>query len=240
MKHATDAFVTLTQDPRPRTRARSRGGLVVVLCLMGASGLLIAGCNILGPVGYFIHGPEKTPAVYTLPENKTTVIFIADRKSAIGDRSLRRRASQTAERLLLDNEVVTDLLDSQSIQDAAASDRFSKPRGIVELGEAVGAQVVIYVAVDTFSLSSDGVTYQPTATFRVKVMDVETKERLWPDEPQEWFPMSVTTMERPQSMPSSTTDLLKARQDLADRLGRTIGEMFIKHIKASDSRVGES
>src|SRR5690606_26039719 len=98
----------------------------------------------------------------------------------------------------------------------------------------------VYIAVDSFTLSPDGVTYQPTATFRAKVIDVETKARLWPAEPQEWYPMSVTTMERPQNMPESTTDLLKARQDLAERLGRTVGEMFIKHLKVRDSRVGES
>ncbi len=240
MHEHTDWLVSETRDPRPGPRNPiARLSVGVLGCVVSAL-LTLVGCNIIGPAGYFIAGPEKIPAVYTLPEDKTTVVFIADRKSVIGDRSLRRRASQTAERLLLDNDAVKDLIDSQAIQDAAAADRFSKPRGIAELGEAVGAQVVVYVAMDDFALSPDGVTYQPTATFRVKVVDVETKERLWPDEPQEWFPMSVSTMTRAQNMPENTTELLKARQDLAERVGRAIGEMFIKHLKVRDSRVGET
>ncbi len=47
---------------------------------------------------------------------------------------------------------------------------------ITSLAKAVQAEVVIYISVDSFSLTPDGQTYSPEAHFHVKVIDITKPE----------------------------------------------------------------
>ena len=95
---------------------------------------------------------------------------------------------------MLKNEAVGRLLDSKAATAVVANE----PRGdlmpISEVGRAVNAEVVIYVVPDVFTLSSDGQTFQPTATLRVKVMDAVADSRLWPQEEREGYTLQVSAV----------------------------------------------
>ena len=57
----------------------------------------------------------------------------------------------------------------------------SKKRvSIEELGKSVGADLVLYVEMDMFTLTPDGGVPKPSASARVKVVDVAAKERIFP------------------------------------------------------------
>ena len=51
---------------------------------------------------------------------------------------------------------------------------------IEELGDTVGAEIVLYIEMETFALSVDGAAPKPSASVFVKVVDCKAKERLFP------------------------------------------------------------
>jgi hypothetical protein len=139
--------------------------------------------------------------------------------------------------VILEGKVVKDVIASQSLEAVASRDRFTKPQGIVEVGEAVGAKTVIYATLDTFVLSTDGSTFQPTASMRVKVVDIEKKVRVWPPEPEEWYTLSLTRPPKTKDVPASESERMRAAQEFADRLGIELGNLFVKHEEVRDSKI---
>jgi hypothetical protein len=219
--------------------------LRIKVWMIGAAAMLgvgfAAGCNIVGPMGYLVGGEEKTPALFNLPADRSVIVFIDDRSSRLPTRALRLKSSQAAEAALLEGKAApkSDIISSEAIENYLASERSTKQSGIVEVGTAVGAQIVVYATLDSFTLSPNGSEFAPTATARVKVVDVSAKGRIWPKSPEEWHTLTVTSTVRSPAMPSKQGDRIAAEQELAERLGRAVGRLFTKHVaREGSSRIG--
>lgn len=200
------------------------------LGVAGAAVVASAGCNILGPALYFAHGPEKTPRVHELDPERTTVLFIDDRSNQIPRRVLRVAIGEEAERLMLENEVVVEgkLISSQSALAAASQDKFGEPLPVTEIGRAVKADVVVYAAIDEFTLSPDGQSFVPTVSMRVKVIDTASEERIWPAEGA-GHPVRVRLPIRQGTAPTNIADQMRAEQELAGYAGRALAKLFYTH-----------
>ena len=192
--------------------------------------LVCGGCNIAGPAFYFLHGPDKVPAAFTLDKKASTVVFVDDRTNRIPSRATRELIGTTAEETLLSEGVVLDMVQSRKIQAVVARERFGRPMGIADVGRAVDARVVIYAWVDSFTLSTDGQTFAPAASLRIKVIDVASGQRLFPTgEGDGWFPLSVAIPTQQGTAPSSSSERLQSEQDLARYVGRSLAEVFYEH-----------
>jgi hypothetical protein len=201
----------------------------------------VTGCNIVGPLGYLASGPDKAPAQYELPEQRPTIVFIDDRGSVLPTRTMRRTVAKAAERVMLDSGAVPkgDILSSDAIAGVQVSERFSRPRSIAEVGREVRAEVVVYATIDQFTLSGDGVSYAPVAGARVKVIDAKDDKRLWPESPTEWTPLSVTVPTTQTTLPTRSADRDLVQQQLAERLGVALGQLFVKHAaREANPRIG--
>ncbi len=218
-----------------RTHSFSSRCLATFICAIALCG---AGCNIVAPIGYLIHGPEKVQRLYGLDKSKTTVVFIDDRANNVPRRALRVLIGELAEKTLLKEKVVKDMVSSQSALAAAGNDRSGKPLSIAEIGEAVKAQVVIYATVDAFSITPDGTTVSPTVTMRIRVVDVANDTRLWPDDPSGFVLVTKLTA-KSATMPSGTTARYQLEDDLAKRAGLDLAQLFYKHEHTRGSKVPE-
>lgn len=209
--------------PRQPTRSRLFApALLTLAAVLGA-------CNIVGPAGYFLLGPEKIPAMYELDPDRPTVVFIDDRASKVPARTARTTIGKVAERALLDEKVVKEVISSEGLAAVVSRERFGQPMGIAEIGEAVGAKTVIYATIDEFTISTDGTTFAPRAVLRVKVVDTETKQRLWPREDPGWYAMTVQVPERQGLAPRTAAEIQEAQQLLATRVGTALAKLFYKH-----------
>lgn len=207
---------------------------IAIGCLLIAA----SGCNIVGPAYYFIHGPEKTPAAFTLDPKRSTVVFVDDQNSVLPRRNLRMEIAASATELIQSEKLVEDVIDSRGAIVAATRDRDSEPMSVVGVGRAVKAQVVIYVAVDAFSLSSGGVAYAPSARVRVKVMDAEHDSRIWPS-PESFpdgAPLNINMFEKARGVPQSAAQAAQAENELAKETGVAVAELFFEHEKARPNR----
>lgn len=190
--------------------------------------LACAGCNIVGPAYYLVHGPEKVKKSFTLDKKKSTVVFIDDRANHVPRRALRVIMGEEAEKTLLKERVVQDMITAQSAMTAAGSDRDGKPMSVTEVGESVKAQIVIYATIDAFFLTGDGTTLSPTIDMRVRVIDVASDTRLWPEDPKGKFIRS-RLIARADPMPTDTTGRYKIEDELAKLAGLEIAQLFYDH-----------
>lgn len=187
-----------------------------------------AACNIVIPATYIIEGPPKEPAVFELPE-KRTLVFIDDPKNRMTRVALRAEVADRAERLLFDEGKVTELVScADAIQLARRSDAQGKRSSIESIGRAMNVQQVIYVVIDSFTLSVDGASPRPGATARVKVLDLEDQSRIFPGDDGGHL-VESELREPPQSMYVSTSGRRQIEDQLAMQLATDIAELFYEH-----------
>ncbi len=222
-----------------------------LLCCLSATVacavLCAQGCNIVGPLGYLVGGPEKTDALYELPDDRPAVVFVDDPDSRLPSRVARQRMGKAAERELLDNKCVRNaqIISSDAALAASAMDRFGQRQTIAQIGQRVGAEVVIYVRPETFTLSPDGAQFAPSGSARIKVVDAGNGKRLWPapesaDPAAQWHTVRFDLPTRQGSMPDSPAQIQQAEHQLAEELGRAVARTFFRHeTKTRASRVGE-
>ena len=201
--------------------ARAAASSACIACL----GLMVAGCNIIGPVGYFVHGPEKIKAQYELDKERRTIVFIDDRANRLPRRALRYDIASGAQDKLAQRAGLENMIDARSAILAAGKDRRDDPVSIETIGLAAQAEVVVYASVESFALSPDGSTYSPSAALRVKVIDVSNRTRLWPEE-RDGKPLNVQLPPRTGTVPQSLSDLARAEAELATATGHALAQMF--------------
>ena len=205
---------------------RSVLGLILGL---GAAALGVPGCNYVGPAYLLIHGPEKTPAQFTLGKERPTVIFVDDRASVLPRRAVRQQIAAAAQNTLLKEGVLTNVIDTTAAMTAAAHESSGQPMDITTLAKSVQAEVVVYVTADRFILTPDGQTYTPEARFHVKVIDItKPNPRLWPSE-HEGYPVVVMMKPSSAAPPKTAAEQTTALNALADRAGTAIAQLFYKH-----------
>lgn len=227
---------------RTRTfqRTRSLARAAALLAATTAALVMMPSCNVVGGLVYAVHGPEKVPALFELDKTKKIVILIDDRKPVVNSRVNRVRIGTTAERALLDNAKLEHVISCQDLLAVAEREKGSKPMGLVELGEAVGADILICAKMNSFSLSPDGQTYQPSAIVTIKVMDITGKTRLWPKEPQDEYVLSVSSPQKQGTPPKSLSEVEAAYTALADRAGLAIAQIFYQHeARVADGRIDQ-
>ena len=194
--------------------------------------LAIGACNIAVPAAYIIEGPPSNDAQYTLPDRKV-VVFVDDRKNLLSRTQLRTVIGDKVSSDLLAKELVPDAIASRDALAIARRDESAgKPISTAEIGEKVGADVVIYVRILSFNLSEDGGNPLPNASARVRVIDATNRQRLFPTDAEDpGVEVASDMREVSTDLYNSTTGRRGIEEQLATNLGDRIGKLFYKHEK---------
>ena len=99
---------------------------------------------------------------------------------------------------------------------------------ITEIGQKVGAKTVVYVAINRFELQGAGQTFLPSAVVSVKVLDVESGQRLWPGTAQGQM-IRVGGEYQPGEIPDTATEVTRAQESLALQAGIGVAQLFYTH-----------
>jgi hypothetical protein len=189
----------------------------------------LAGCNIVGPAALLIEGPPTTSAMHELAPEAPTVVFIDDRASRLGRRSLRLLIAEQATRDLIDRADMKAMIAPRAALDAAVGEAPGDPTDLTTLTKNAQAQVMIYATIDRFTLSGDGASLSPQCVMRVKVIDVASENpRNWPDEFKGQtlvVPFAQTTGQ----LPRNATDLALAEDAIAKQAGVALARLFYKY-----------
>jgi len=211
-----------------------------VCVVLGVGVCSLVGCNVVAPIAYAIEGPPTVEARMELDGSRSTVIFVDDRgygdQMIVPRRSLRREIGRVAEELLLAEGVVKEgnMIRSSDALRAVTSESSDEPMSVVEVGRAVGAEVVIYLEVTAFSVTRTGSTVSPTASGRVVVYDAGLNERIGPE--SGWLPLEVRLPPGDRQLAELDREAFRAVEDgLAGSMGLSLARMFFERERPAPS-----
>jgi hypothetical protein len=198
-------------------------GLASVLALVAAGG-----CNLVGAAAVVATGPPKIPAVYEPVETRTTVLLIDDLNSRLPRVALRDTVGRSAEAEMLQRGVIDEgrLIASSSARRVTANDTNEARTSIVDVGRAVGAEVVIHVSVDAWTLQGQPGRVLPRAAMSVRVVDAVSNERIWPVGEGVYQFRAELPLPPGADVNLSLADKRRLEDMLAQRMGSTIAKLF--------------
>ncbi|MBL8745234.1 MAG: hypothetical protein JNK58_02640 [Phycisphaerae bacterium] len=222
-------------EKHPARRSTSAPLLLLALGIV-ACGPMISACNIIGPALVIAEGPPKTDAKVELNADRTYIILVDDMRSRLPKRSLRDQIAQSAEEKLLEEGVLKaeHLIGARAVQRALIDDRSGKPKAISEIGRDAGANVVIYVTIDSWGITRDGRSAAPSVEGRVKLIDCDANKRIWPPN-DTGYPLRVAPSAQQGDLPNDLAGRSKVEQDLARRYGTAIAQLFYKHLSSTSA-----
>ncbi len=225
---------TVRSASRERLQRWTTGATRVVTAVALMLTMILAGaCNIAGPAGYLILGPEKSKPVWTPPgRDAVGVILIDDPQSIIPLRALRDTIGTEAEELLLAQGVFKDMMASRLAAAHVRSERFGAPISVADVGREVNANYVIHAVVRAFMLTQDGQTFSPLAVLEVRVVDVKQEEQVFPppDAPTAFAALTTDLRIEGLNLPDSNAGRRQAMDDLARYTGQKLARMFYEHV----------
>lgn len=211
-------------------RCRSVALRALAIVCIAAFGMM-DGCNYVTPIAYIVGGPPHEDALYTLAD-VPTVVYIDDRQNVVNPVSLRRAIADSAGENLMDHNCVKTTISGQDAMTIVAqNERNSKIMSIEDIGKAVGAKQVVYVEMQVFSDTPDGVTPRPTAQCQVRVIDVDARERVFPaeDAPEKTHGVQASLQIVDIEQLKNPSTRLQLMQSLGKETGLSIAKLFYKH-----------
>jgi hypothetical protein len=207
--------------------------LAALSALMTAA---LCGCNVVAPVAMVVQGPPTVPAVFELNPERPTVVFVDDRHNRLPKRSLRSDIATVTERTLLDGGMIApgNMIDHRAAMRVAARETPDEPLSIVEVGRRIGAEVVIYIRFDDFTITRDRVTVYPLCNAEVMIFDTVTNEKLLPAGEGSF---ALRTSLPPKTSPLQSLSLSErsvVERELASGVGLRLARMFFEYERDRD------
>lgn len=222
-----------------RNRVKTRAGKVPGVCLwllLAVVALGASGCEL----AYLLKGPDNIKARHTLLEHKTLVI-VDDPTGKLGNPNLAAVVGANVGHHLTANQALPQdaIIPQNRLTELAVSlgeDYLTTP--IDRVGQRLGARQVVYVLIRSVNMRVVANYYRPTVVVEVKLIDVDTGKRLFPDPGD--YPniqatppgMILTVQMRHRTLDEGRRDAesLLARR-LAERIGLDVAQIFYDHEK---------
>jgi len=212
---------------------------ILITCSFVFAACVFTSCNIVAGVAYVVSPDPEQIALYELPQKKT-VVFVDDRHNIMHPSRLKNVVADKITSELLGRQLVGEMIAPRdAMRFADSQDRNGSILTIGAIGKAVDASVVIYVELTTFIMSVDGHNPAPLAGCSVRVVDVDTKEQLFP------APDSIDAAHKVRAalsrvdpyQLSSVSAARKLSTALSDKLGDAVAKLFYTH---TTGRLGEN
>ena len=222
---ATNRASPLSEQSGRGPRAGLRG--LSVLALM-AAGLSVCGCVQMAALWANITGGDVVYPQYTLTKGPL-LILIDDADSVVTEPHAVRQLHKTISDVFLEyrvNRRVVAFADLLALRRSAKDyDRLS----IRQIGEKLGADQVLFIGIERFTLRAEpgAPLFKGEFSVRVKVASTERRGdvRLWPRQ-ETGRRVAVTTDPIPSDGDESAADVAT---QLAEKLGDLIAKLFYEH-----------
>jgi len=205
---------------------------------IAAAALLVAlavTSGACGPISWLVAvlaPPKRIPAVYELPEDKKVLVFVDDIVKPVRYEAVKRELTEGINDRLLKEKVAGETLPYEHLFRLIASRPDFNLLSIFEVGKLLGADLVVYVRLDEFSLkdSPNVPLWHGKLRTTVRVMDVSGKP-LWPlDRPAG----HVVEVEMPEVIDASNTYGTELASQMAERMAERIARLFHTHYVPRD------
>ena len=171
---------------------RLAGALLLLPMALG-----LTGCPAVAWIFGVIQGPKEKKALFDLPDDKRVLVLAEDRMQMGGAETVQRELTGFLNQALLSQELVREVVPYSALAALRAETPDFHRLHIAEVGQRLGADVVIYVNVLKFALKDNpaDVLWRGHCEVAVKVIQCPAgvkrgKARLWPDHPPRGHPVS--------------------------------------------------
>lgn len=204
-------------------------GVIIGLacCVAALAFATLGGCNIAQAVETLTRPDPVVEAKYVL-RNEPTVVMFDDNYSIVNPVRLRRDIADEATVVLMECGDMAEMISPlDATRFASKKDREGRV-SISDIGTGIGAGQVIYIEPVRFSVSRIAGVAEPTALYRVKVIDSSTGKRVWPDDEKggaAGWPVNVV-LSRDEAMNLAAKNNSAVARELARRSGDEIARLF--------------
>ncbi len=203
-----------------------RGHSVVFLGVI-VFAVTFSGCGVIPWLAWQMAPAEKIAATYEPPKGKTILVFTDDMLHPVNYEPVKRILAMEISKQLVESKVAGLAIPYQNLADLEAATPGFNKLSVSEVGQKLGAHIVLYVHIDKFSLKDNDANPLWHGRLETTVRMVEVnKGLLWPkDRPTGW---PIEPLDIPTSETSRTYDTRLARI-LAERMAGRIVNLFRKH-----------
>ncbi len=206
-----------------------------VLLVAAILPMFMGGCAAFAWLATQLAPPQTVEAVYKPPAGKTILVFVDDITHQVSYEPLKGELTRLLGKRLRDNKVAAKTVPYEDLQRLAFSTSKFNQLAVSEVGRRLGADIVLYVQIDRFSLKDNPISPIWRGRFgaTVRMVDVR-KGRLWPRDREQGYPMPDLQI-APTTDPSPTY-AARLSSIMAEKMAEAIANLFYDHeIRAEDS-----
>ena len=196
------------------------------MVLAGAAAAGLGGCAAFSWFVAQFAPPQEVKAEFKLPKDKKVLVFVDDMLHEVNYAPIKGDLTEKLNSQLAEHKIAANTIPYEQVQDLAARGDFNR-LAVKEVGEKLGADVVIYVDIERFSLKENEASplWRGELAGSVRVVDVKVG-RLWPTD-REKYP--VPAVETPPTENASKTYGAELSRLLAEKLADRIAKLFYDH-----------
>jgi len=212
-----------------------------LLAALAAAGL--SACSMIAwPVEAFAP-PRKVAAKFKLPPGKKVLVFVDDVLQPVGYEPIKSDLTARLNDELLKNHVAGATIPYRLLSDMITARRDFNTLSIGEVGRELGADIVLHVRIDRFTLRDEAAAavWHGQLQVSVRLVDVEngwadhSLARMWPKDSLAGHLMSA--IDTPASVETSPTHGEELSRTLAASAADQIAKLFYDHKEKASSLV---
>ncbi|HUS92840.1 MAG TPA: hypothetical protein VM695_13360 [Phycisphaerae bacterium] len=174
-------------------------------------------------------GPkEKVAAKFDPPKDKRMLVFVDDILSPVVYEPIKIELTRRLNELFVEHKVARETVSYDRLADLIMATPDFNRLAVSQVGQKVGADTVLYLHIDRFSLHDRATEelWKGRLQVTVRLTDVE-KGRLWPKDREAGY--LVDEVETPTRVTTSDTTADEITQELAARMADRIAKLFYEH-----------
>ncbi len=160
-----------------------RTAAVLLVLLLG----LTSGCNILGPIAYYLSPPQIQKPEFEFPTGSTAALLIEARNSQYDNPVFNAALYERLELMLREGESEATLLPLRAATDLRRKHADFAKWSLQKIGRELDTEYVLYLKIDRLVIqpSRDHPLLTPEIDLRMKLIGVNEASvhaRIWPEE----------------------------------------------------------
>ncbi len=205
-------------------------GRILQIALLSLPALLGAGCEGIKYMAAVMAPAEKVKPLYNLPADKKILVFVDDIRHPLTYEAVKTDLAQRVGRLLVQHKMAKEVIPPDKLLDLASSMQSFNQMPIPDVGSKLGADLVLYIEIDHFSLreSNDSPLWLGRFVARVKIVDSKVG-RIWPEDRPNGFP--VPPVETPATANFNESYGAVLATKLAEDMAVRVVNLFREHEK---------
>jgi hypothetical protein len=198
---------------------------LTMLALLAGAAMTSGGCAVFAWTAAAFAPPQKVKPVFEFPRGKKVLVFV-DSDYPLSYEPVKSQFTEEISRQLLENKIAASTVPYpllQNLLDAPSQRTLS----VSEVGAKAGAEMVLYVKVEKFSVKDEESTPLWIGRMSATVRVVEVgKGRIWPKDQGEFILPAMELHPVDELSPSYGQQVA---QELAVKMGDRIAKLFYEH-----------